>query len=70
MTETDHYSMMTYSMIFYSKLFDGQVWDFKGRVLKSRLEVGSSVVKIVYNRLNGNNKPCFAFESEIIYYVA
>ncbi|KAL5540737.1 hypothetical protein UlMin_044060, partial [Ulmus minor] len=32
---------------------DIKVWDFKGCVLKSRLEVGSSVVKIVYNRLNG-----------------
>ncbi|KAG6741133.1 hypothetical protein POTOM_056621 [Populus tomentosa] len=30
-----------------------QVWDFKGRELKSRWEVGCSLVKIVYHRLNG-----------------
>lgn len=31
-----------------------QVWDFKGRDLKSRWEVGCSLVKIVYHRVNGN----------------
>jgi hypothetical protein len=31
-----------------------QVWDFKGRALKSRWEVGCSLVKIVYHRLNGS----------------
>ncbi|KAG6769424.1 hypothetical protein POTOM_025059 [Populus tomentosa] len=30
-----------------------QVWDFKRRALKSRWEVGCSLVKIVYHRLNG-----------------
>ncbi|KAG6740116.1 hypothetical protein POTOM_057753 [Populus tomentosa] len=30
-----------------------QVWDFKGCALKSRWEVGCSLVKIVYHRLNG-----------------
>lgn len=34
--------------------FDLQVWNFKGRDVKSRWEIGCSVVKIVYNRLNGN----------------
>ncbi|KAE8673606.1 hypothetical protein F3Y22_tig00111779pilonHSYRG00198 [Hibiscus syriacus] len=29
------------------------VWDFKGRDVKSRWEIGCTVVKIVYNRLNG-----------------
>lgn len=32
---------------------DVKVWDFKRRELKSRLEIGCTVVKIVYNRLNG-----------------
>ncbi|KAB1212058.1 hypothetical protein CJ030_MR5G024630 [Morella rubra] len=32
---------------------DIKVWDFKGRELKSRWEIGSSVVKIVYYRPNG-----------------
>ncbi|XP_021279189.1 U3 small nucleolar RNA-associated protein 21 homolog [Herrania umbratica] len=32
---------------------DIKVWDFKGRELKSRWEIGCAVVKIVYNRLNG-----------------
>ncbi|KAJ6863703.1 hypothetical protein NC652_040298 [Populus alba x Populus x berolinensis] len=32
---------------------DLKVWDFKGRALKSRWEVGCSLVKIVYHRLNG-----------------
>lgn len=32
---------------------DIKVWDFKGRELKSRWDVGCSVVKIVFNRLNG-----------------
>nr|XP_008391429.2 U3 small nucleolar RNA-associated protein 21 homolog isoform X2 [Malus domestica] len=32
---------------------DIKVWNFKGRDVKSRWEVGCSVVKIVYNRLNG-----------------
>ncbi|KAF9679869.1 hypothetical protein SADUNF_Sadunf06G0060400 [Salix dunnii] len=32
---------------------DVKVWDFKGRALKSRWEVGCSLVKIVYHRLNG-----------------
>ncbi|KAK8506349.1 hypothetical protein V6N12_034085 [Hibiscus sabdariffa] len=32
---------------------DIKVWDFKGRDLKSRWEIGCTVVKIVYNRLNG-----------------
>ncbi|KAJ6699672.1 WD REPEAT-CONTAINING PROTEIN 36 [Salix purpurea] len=32
---------------------DVKVWDFKGCVLKSRWEVGCSLVKIVYHRLNG-----------------
>ncbi|KAJ6857716.1 LOW QUALITY PROTEIN: U3 small nucleolar RNA-associated protein 21 [Populus alba x Populus x berolinensis] len=32
---------------------DVRVWDFKGRALKSRWEVGCSLVKIVYHRLNG-----------------
>ena len=30
-----------------------QVWDFKERELKSRWEIGSSIVKIVYHRYNG-----------------
>lgn len=34
-----------------------QVWDFKGCALKSRWEVGCSLVKIVYHRLNGNDVP-------------
>ncbi|XP_016200315.1 WD repeat-containing protein 36 isoform X1 [Arachis ipaensis] len=32
---------------------DIKVWDFKERELKSRWEIGSSVVKIVYHRYNG-----------------
>ncbi|KAK9293293.1 hypothetical protein L1049_021285 [Liquidambar formosana] len=32
---------------------DIKVWDFKGRDLKSRWEIGCSVVKIVYHRSNG-----------------
>lgn len=32
---------------------DIKVWDFKGRELKSRWEIGSSLVKISYHRLNG-----------------
>ncbi|GKV20475.1 hypothetical protein SLEP1_g30599 [Rubroshorea leprosula] len=32
---------------------DIKVWDFKGRELKSRWEVGCPLVKIVYHRLNG-----------------
>ncbi|KAI4379695.1 hypothetical protein MLD38_005958 [Melastoma candidum] len=32
---------------------DVKVWDFKGRGLKSRWEVGCSLVKFVYHRLNG-----------------
>ncbi|XP_050218375.1 U3 small nucleolar RNA-associated protein 21 homolog [Mercurialis annua] len=32
---------------------DVKVWDFKGRGLKSKWEVGCSLVKIVYHRLNG-----------------
>ncbi|BAU03010.1 uncharacterized protein HKW66_Vig0124930 [Vigna angularis] len=32
---------------------DIKVWDFKERDLKSRWEIGSSVVKIVYHRYNG-----------------
>ncbi|KAK8615208.1 hypothetical protein V6N13_068989 [Hibiscus sabdariffa] len=32
---------------------DIKVWDFKGRDLKSRWEIGCTVVKIIYNRLNG-----------------
>lgn len=32
-----------------------QVWDFKGRGLKSRWEIGCSLVKIVYHRPNGNS---------------
>ncbi|XP_050373061.1 uncharacterized protein LOC126790760 [Argentina anserina] len=32
---------------------DIKVWDFKGRGVPYRWEVGSSVVRIVYNRLNG-----------------
>lgn len=32
---------------------DIKVWDFKGRELKSRWEIGCSVVKIVYHRPNG-----------------
>ncbi|KAE8697073.1 hypothetical protein F3Y22_tig00110634pilonHSYRG00095 [Hibiscus syriacus] len=32
---------------------DIKVWDFKGRYIKSRWEIGCAVVKIVYNRLNG-----------------
>ncbi|PIN27151.1 WD repeat protein [Handroanthus impetiginosus] len=32
---------------------DVKVWDFKGRELKSRWEVGCSLVKIVYHRYNG-----------------
>lgn len=32
---------------------DVKVWDFKGRVLKSRWEIGCSLVKIVYHRYNG-----------------
>nr|XP_034888780.1 U3 small nucleolar RNA-associated protein 21 homolog [Populus alba] len=32
---------------------DVKFWDFKGRALKSRWEVGCSLVKIVYHRLNG-----------------
>ncbi|KAH9805539.1 WD REPEATS REGION domain-containing protein [Citrus sinensis] len=33
---------------------DIKVWDFKGRDLKSRWEVGCSLVKIVYHRVNGH----------------
>lgn len=40
--------------VLFLKCLDLQVWDFKGRELKSRWEVGYSVVKIVFNRLNGN----------------
>ncbi|KAG8363632.1 hypothetical protein BUALT_Bualt19G0042600 [Buddleja alternifolia] len=32
---------------------DVKVWDFKGRGFKSRWEIGSSLVKIVYHRYNG-----------------
>ncbi|OWM86894.1 hypothetical protein CDL15_Pgr015930 [Punica granatum] len=32
---------------------DIKVWDFKGRDVKSRWEIGCSLVKIVYHRLNG-----------------
>lgn len=32
---------------------DVKVWDFKGRELKSRWEIGCSLVKIVYHRSNG-----------------
>ncbi|CAK9147531.1 unnamed protein product [Ilex paraguariensis] len=32
---------------------DVKVWDFKGRELKSRWEIGCSVVKIIYHRSNG-----------------
>ncbi|XP_058068538.1 U3 small nucleolar RNA-associated protein 21 homolog isoform X2 [Magnolia sinica] len=32
---------------------DIKVWDFKGRELRSRLEVGCPVVKFVYHRTNG-----------------
>ncbi|XP_027106936.1 U3 small nucleolar RNA-associated protein 21 homolog isoform X2 [Coffea arabica] len=32
---------------------DIKVWDFKGRELKSRWEIGNSLVKIVYHRANG-----------------
>ncbi|KAG9135364.1 hypothetical protein Leryth_007141 [Lithospermum erythrorhizon] len=32
---------------------DIKVWDFKGRELKSRWEVGCSLVKIIYHRPNG-----------------
>ncbi|WCJ34926.1 transducin family protein / WD-40 repeat family protein [Euphorbia peplus] len=32
---------------------DVKVWDFKGRTLKSRWEIGCSLVKIVHHRLNG-----------------
>lgn len=32
---------------------DIKVWDFKGRELKSRWEIGCAVVKIVYHRSNG-----------------
>ncbi|XP_043694256.1 WD repeat-containing protein 36 [Telopea speciosissima] len=32
---------------------DVKIWDFKGRELKSRLEVGCSVVKLLYHRSNG-----------------
>ncbi|KAL5705530.1 hypothetical protein ACHQM5_023824 [Ranunculus cassubicifolius] len=32
---------------------DIKVWDFKGRELKSRWEVGCSVVKMIYHRANG-----------------
>ncbi|KAI3414794.1 WD_REPEATS_REGION domain-containing protein [Psidium guajava] len=32
---------------------DIKVWDFKGRELKSRWEIGSSLVKISYHHLNG-----------------
>ncbi|KAJ9167353.1 hypothetical protein P3X46_022014 [Hevea brasiliensis] len=32
---------------------DVKVWDFKGRELQSRWEVGCSLVKIVHHRLNG-----------------
>ncbi|XP_059453990.1 U3 small nucleolar RNA-associated protein 21 homolog isoform X2 [Corylus avellana] len=32
---------------------DIKVWDFKGRQLKSRWEIGCSLVKIVYHRPNG-----------------
>ncbi|KAL8542233.1 hypothetical protein ACS0TY_003195 [Phlomoides rotata] len=41
--------------IMISAGFDGdvKVWDFKGRKLKSRWEVGCSLVKIVYHRSNG-----------------
>lgn len=32
---------------------DIKVWDFKGRELKSRLDVGYSLVKFAYHRMNG-----------------
>lgn len=42
-------------VLYYCSLrFALQVWDFKGRDLKSRWEVGCSLVKIVYHRVNGN----------------
>lgn len=43
----------------FLKCFNVQVWDFKGRELKSRWEIGSSVVKIVYHRPNGNSLDLF-----------
>ena len=42
-----------------------QVWDFKGCELKSRWEIGCSLVKIVYHRLNGSIF-YFTFSCEII----
>lgn len=53
--------MGSFDMIFLTVMFSSelksllmvQVWDFKGRELKSRWDVGCSVVKIVFNRLNG-----------------
>lgn len=54
---------------FHSGIFAIQVWDFKGRDLKSRFEVGCAVVKIVYHRSNGaahmlnfgSSLPCISF---------
>ncbi|KAM7486461.1 hypothetical protein LguiA_002470 [Lonicera macranthoides] len=40
-------------MISAGYLGDMKVWDFKGRELKSRWDVGCAVVKIVYHRSNG-----------------
>lgn len=48
-------------------MLDAQVWDFKGRELKSRWEVGCTVVKIVFNRLNG--KLCLWFFDNIIIWI-
>lgn len=41
-------------VLYYCSKIALQVWDFKGRDLKSRWEVGCSLVKIVYHRVNGN----------------
>ncbi|XP_068656250.1 uncharacterized protein [Aristolochia californica] len=40
-------------MISGGHVGDIKVWDFKGRELKSKWEVGCSVVKLVYHRTNG-----------------
>jgi hypothetical protein len=51
-----------------------QVWDFKGRALKSRWEVGCSLVKIVYHRLNGSGllllKDCSYIHPHTYYFIA
>lgn len=66
--------MGSFDMIFLTVMFSSelksllmvQVWDFKGRELKSRWDVGCSVVKIVFNRLNGKLYSLWFLENFII----